>query len=188
MIEFNKKNSKFYNLLLKFLNLKIYKVFIAKNSIINNTIINDGTRINGKIIIKGQGKCIINKYCAIGDNVRIITSNHSTSVMNLQYALQIKLGLKAKIDDKKDVTIGHNAWIGDSVIILPGVIIGNGAVVGAGSLITKSVPAYAIVGGVPARTLKFRFDSEKIRQIEKLQWWDWSFEQMQDQIQYFIEI
>ncbi len=178
-------------MLLKFLNLKssAKQIFIAKNSAISsNTIINYGTRINGKIIIKGQGKCNIGKFCAIGDDVRIITTNHSIKLMNLQYSLQRKLGLKNIIDDKRDVNIGNNVWIGDSVIILPGVSIGNGAVLGAGTLITKSVPAYAIVGGVPGKIIKYRFDEAKIQAIENLQWWNWPFNKMKENIQYFTEV
>lgn len=187
MLRCNKKNLAFYNSFLKFFSLKVKsKIYIGRKSrLTSRTVINDGTRINGKIIIKGAGNCVIGKYCAIADDIRIITSNHDMSALNLQYALQTRLGLGRFIHDRKDVFLGNNVWIGDSVILLAGVTIGNGAVVAAGSVVTKSVPAYAVVGGVPAKLIKYRFDEEKIKTIEKLQWWDWSLSKMKENIQYF---
>ena len=163
-------------------------IFIGKKSSITvGTSIGDGTRINGKIIIKGKGKCSIKKYCAIGDNVRIITSNHKTNQVNLQYALQRKLGFNSQVDKKIDVEIGNNVWIGDSALILPGVVIGNGAVIAAGSVVTKNVSAYSIVGGVPANHIKYRFNESIIEKIEKTEWWDWSIEKMKENKDFFLK-
>ncbi len=67
--------------------------------------------------------------------------------------------------------IGHDAWIGCNSVILPGVSIGNGAVISAGSVVTKSIPPYAIVGGVPAKILKMRFSDETIGRLEETQWY-----------------
>ncbi|EDM43237.1 chloramphenicol acetyltransferase [unidentified eubacterium SCB49] len=160
-------------------------VFIAKNSYIpRGTIVGDGTRINGSCQIKGAGKVVFGKYCAIGENLKIITSNHNHNDINLQYALQKKIGLPIK-PISKPVKIGHNVWIGDSVIILPGVIVGNGAVIAAGSIVTKDVPAYAIVGGIPAKVIKYRFDDNKIKTIEKSEWWNWPIEKMKENINFF---
>lgn len=71
-----------------------------------------------------------------------------------------------------NVDIGNDVWIGRSAIILSGVTVGNGAVIGAGALVTKNVPAYAIVGGNPARILRFRFDDEIILRFEQSRWWE----------------
>lgn len=186
MIFFSRNKTKWLNFLLKFKNFKGSSgIFIAKNSFISvGTTIGVGTRINGKILIKGSGSVNIGKYCAIGSDVKIISSNHSTKPVNLQYTLQKKIGLKAE-KKTEPVIVGHNVWIGDSVIILSGVNIGNGAVLAAGSVATKDVEPYAIVGGVPAKFIKSRFEMDKINQIENSQWWDWSIEEMKKNINFF---
>lgn len=80
-----------------------------------------------------------------------------------------------KQDYKKgEIVIGNDCWIGREATIMSGVIIGNGAVVAAGSVVTKDVPPYAIVGGNPARIIKYRFDESVIRALLKIQWWNWT--------------
>lgn len=80
------------------------------------------------------------------------------------------------IDGKYINKIGHDVWIGCNVTIMPGVEIGNGAIVAAGSIVTKSVPPYAIVGGNPARFIKWRFSKEQITQLKKINWFEWCIE------------
>lgn len=75
-------------------------------------------------------------------------------------------------DHKYTVVIGNDVWIGSSTKIMEGVSIGDGAVVAAGAIVTKDVPPYAIVGGVPAKIIKYRFDMETIQKLMKLKWWD----------------
>lgn len=188
MIIFERKKCRKYWFLLRYRNLiDETGVFIAKKSKIKlGTIIGSGTRINGKIVIKGSGKAELGKYCAIGEDVKIITSNHDTSELNLQYALQRKIGLKVN-PIPENVIIGNNVWIGDSVIILSGVTIGNGAVLAAGSVVTKSIEPYTIVGGVPAKFIKSRFTQDKIDEIEKLKWWDWSIQKMKENKHVFLK-
>ena len=73
----------------------------------------------------------------------------------------------------KRVTIGHDTWIGHGATILPGVTVGNGAVVGAGAVVSKDVAPYTIVGGVPAKPIRERFDRRIAERYQALAWWDW---------------
>lgn len=78
-----------------------------------------------------------------------------------------------KIDQKYEILIGNDVWIGNGVTLLPGVKIGDGAVVAAGSIVTKDVPPYAIVGGNPAKVIKYRFTDEQIEKLLDIKWWEW---------------
>ena len=81
-------------------------------------------------------------------------------------------------DNKGDIVIGNDVWIGYEAVIMAGVHIGNGAIIAARAVVTKDVPPYTIVGGVPARPIRKRFDKETIRQLETLKWWEWSAEKI----------
>ena len=74
-------------------------------------------------------------------------------------------------DNKGDIVIGNDVWIGYEAVIMAGVHIGNGAIIAARAVVTKDVPPYTIVGGVPARPIRKRFDEEVIQELETLQWW-----------------
>lgn len=89
--------------------------------------------------------------------------------------------------DNRPVVIGNDVWIGANVVILPGVTIGDGAVLAAGAVVTKDVEPYAIVGGVPAKLIKKRFDEEAIQKLLKIKWWEWSIEEIENNIELFYE-
>jgi hypothetical protein len=123
----------------------------------------------------------IGKFCSIAEGARINPGNHATwraTQHHFTYrAAQFGLGEddEAFFQWRRDhwVTIGHDVWIGHGVTILPGVTVGTGAVIGAGAVVSKDVEPYEIVGGVPARHLKWRFTPPQDEALQLIAWWDW---------------
>ena len=142
------------------------------------TTIGDYSRINGAFRFRGQGKIVIGKYAAIGDDLKIIVSNHDIHHANLQVDFQEKYGFEDLFTTKGDVVIGHNVWIGDSVTILSGVQIGDGAVIASGAVVTRNIPSFSVAAGVPARVVKPRFSPAIESQLVQIPWWDWPEEKI----------
>lgn len=111
---------------------------------------------------------IIGKFCSIGDNVRFIVdqgkhnSNAATSYPFPSYPE----------GEKSGITIGNDVWVGQSSILLPGIKIGNGVTIAAGSIVSKDIPDYCIVAGVPAKILSYKCTIEEASKMNKLAWWD----------------
>jgi phosphonate metabolism protein (transferase hexapeptide repeat family) len=129
----------------------------------------------------------VGKFTSIASNVRINALGHPmdrASQHNITYRPN-EYFVDAKIDkgfrelrQQKRVTIGHDVWIGHGVIILPGITIGHGAVIAAGAVVTKNVEPYAVVAGVPAKRIKWRFAKSIRTQIIELAWWDWDHDKL----------
>jgi len=83
------------------------------------------------------------------------------------------------------VKIGNDVTLGANVIILPGVIVGDGAIIGAGAIVTKDVPPYAIVAGVPAKVLRYRHSQEQIKKLLQIAWWNWDEQKIVNNMDYF---
>lgn len=128
----------------------------------------------------------IGKFCSIANDVKIfLDGEHETnniSTYPFGYFKGFTSSKKYKTKSKGKITIGNDVWIGYGVTILSGVTIGNGAVIGAKSLIVKDIPSYSIVGGVPTKVIKKRFDDRTIEKLEKIKWWNWSDEKIQKNI------
>jgi virginiamycin A acetyltransferase len=125
------------------------------------------------------GEITIGKYCQIGADVAIHTSNHPIHFLSTYINKNLFDGELSKLKETKKVLIGNDVWIGHNVIIVGNVTIGNGAILAAGSVITKDVAPYSIVGGVPAKAIKKRFSDSIIQEIENLQWWNLSTDELE---------
>lgn len=127
-------------------------------------------------------RLVIGRFCSIacGAKFMFTSGNHSMqSLANYTFPIFFdEWGLDAKDicdawDNKGDTVIGNDVWIGYEAVIMPGVKIGDGAVIGTRALVTKDVPPYTIVGGVPAKPIRRRFDDATVEKLEALRWWDW---------------
>ena len=117
----------------------------------------------------------IGKFTSLA-NIDIIPGNHKLhSVTNHPFTYNPQVGVVDKLlrEDTK-LSIGNDVWIGQNAILLSGAKnIGDGAVIAAGSLVTKDVQPYAVVAGVPARVIKYRFSQDIINELLKIKWWNW---------------
>ena len=137
-------------------------------------------------------KFIIGKFCSIACRAKfLMTSGNHTMKSLSTYTFPIfgeewneTLDPKEAWDNKGDIEIGNDVWIGYEAIIMSGVKIGDGAIVGTRAVVTKDVPPYTIVGGVPAKVIKKRYNDDTISKLLKLKWWDWTYEKIQANIKY----
>lgn len=166
---------------------------LMSNVTVVNSYIGEGTYINDDSKILNSR---IGRYCSIADNVCTVLGQHPISdftsthpafyydtTSQLNYTFHKS---KALYDCKKmpagesqyNVVIGNDVWIGSHAIILGGVTIGDGAVIAAGAVVTKNVEPYSIVGGVPAKVIKYRFSKKKIEKLLIIKWWNRPFEEI----------
>ena len=121
----------------------------------------------------------VGKYCSIAGDVMLGMGTHTldklstspifTETKNATTYSWVKV---SAMNPYKRVTVGNDVWIGVRAMIMGGLIIGDGAVVAAGAIVTKDVPPYAVVAGVPAKVIRYRFPQEVIDRLEALQWWN----------------
>jgi hypothetical protein len=131
----------------------------------------------------------IGRYCSFARGVVIFNANHPLQRMSLHpFFYNPALGVvPCDTVQRGRIAIGHDVWIGRNALITPSVRrIGNGAVVGAGAIVTKDVPAYAVVAGNPAHLIRFRFPEPVQHEIEQSRWWDRPIEELRAELPDFL--
>jgi len=149
--------------------------YVAKNSSITN--------------------CTIGKFCSIGPNFCCGLGIHPTngiSTSPMFYSISkvngASLVQSPKVEESKHTTIGHDVFIGANVTVLDGVTIGDGAVIGAGAVVSKDIPSYAIAVGSPIRIVRYRMTEQQIAAMQRIQWWNWDDERLQEVEKMFEDI
>ncbi len=204
-------------ILLKKIYYKKNNIIIGNHTYFNDSTLFDGDNIIGnncsisstKIGYKtyiGNGafldSVVIGKYCSIGDNCKVLSGTHPVKdwvsthpcFYSKDYLFSFvneNLFKEVKFYDETNrvkVKIGNDVWIGSNVLILGGVQIGDGAVIGAGAVVTSDVTPYSIVGGVPAKCIRKRFDENTINHLIELKWWNLSFEELKSLIPFFNDV
>lgn len=139
--------------------------------------------------------CTIGKFCSIGPNFCCGLGIHPTdgiSTSPMFYSPSkvngASLVQSTKVEESNHTTIGNDVFIGANVTVLDGVTIGDGAVIGAGAVASKDIPPYAIAVGCPIRIIKYRMTEEQIAAMQRIQWWNWDEERLQDVERMFEDI
>ena len=148
-------------------------------------------------------KCYLCKYCSIVSRVYIVRGIHPLNFVSTHpafYSIRKQSGFtyvaQQKIEEIKEpvfegrftTKIGNDVWIGSDVRLMEGIEVGDGAVVATGAVVVKDVPPYAIVGGVPGRIIRYRFDSETIKKMLHVQWWNRDRNWIKDNADLFLSV
>lgn len=132
-------------------------------------------------------RLVIGKFCSIACGAKFLfnSGNHALGSLSTytfpiffeEWDLPVE-GIPRAWDNKGDIVIGNDVWIGYEAVVMAGVTVGDGAIIGARAVVTKDVPPYTIVGGVPAKPIRKRFDEETVQRLLALKWWDWPAEKI----------
>lgn len=173
--------------------------YIRRDSFVMHCSIGRGTYIRDHCYFKNAS---IGRFCSIAPDVKMVYGEHPTrrfvSIHPAFYSKDAVAGLSFGHDagfEKYKTTpegfyckIGNDVWIASGARLMGGITIGDGAIIGCGSLVTKDVPPYAIVAGVPARVIRYRFPQEQRERLLQFQWWHKDIAWIRENIQYFDDI
>ena len=136
-------------------------------------------------------KLIMGKFCSIGCGAKFLftSGNHAAhSLANYPFPIFFEEWnlpverITEAWDNKGDIILGNDVWVGYKAVIMQGVTIGDGAIIGTRAVVTRDVPPYTIVGGVPAKPIRKRFSDETVEKLRLLRWWDWPVERIRQNI------
>lgn len=166
--------------------------YIYRGVKIKNSDVGEHTYIAANTDVE---KAIIGKYCSIADHCRIGMSGHSldylstspifTRTINALQERWIESDILLHKSEEERVFIGNDVWVGSHALIKGGIHIGDGACIAAGAVVVKDVPPYAIVGGVPAKVIRYRFSQDVIEELLHLKWWDMDEDFLKRHIAFF---
>lgn len=155
---------------------------VGADTVLSNTCLGFGSYVHDG---SNVSNCKIGRFCSLGNGILRASGTHPIGFVSIHpafYSTNHPCGLsyvgkdcfqeKTYVEGPFQVIIGHDVWIGTGVTLLDGVTIGNGAIVAAGAVVTKDVPPYAVVGGVPAKVIKYRFSDDIIKKLEQSRWWE----------------
>lgn len=143
-----------------------------------------------------KDRLVIGKFCSIACGARFLfnSANHTLgSLANYTFPLFFeeweldKANVAGAWDNKGDIVVGNDVWIGYEAVIMAGVRIGDGAVIAARAVVTRDVPPYMIVGGVPAKAIRPRFDDKTTARLLEMQWWNWPIEKIRENLPFIMQ-
>ena len=156
-----------------------------------NDFVNDPTLFEKNNVLYhypvNQDRLVIGKFCSIACGAKFLfnSANHTlNSLSNYPFPIffeewQLDKGnITSAWDNKGDIVIGNDVWIGYEAVIMAGVHVGDGAIIASRAVVTKDVPPYTIVGGMPAKEIRMRFDKDTVDRLQELQWWNWNIEKI----------
>lgn len=130
----------------------------------------------------------IGNYTSIGPNVQMHSLTQHACIQDRRLVSTAQLPGYTQTHSEEKITIGSDVWIGRNAVLLGNITIGHGAIIGAFAVVAKDVPPYAVVVGNPAQIKRYRFTEDQIQALLKIQWWEWSEDKIQKNIQSLLNI
>lgn len=162
-------------------------VAFNRRSYINDTVFGDFSYAGSNTTINYSH---IGKFCSLARNVDIGGFDHDyhkVTTMPMFRFVQLSKGRNPDAGENELCEVGNDVWIAAGAQILHKVTVGDGAVIGGGAVVTKNVPPYAIVAGVPAKIIKFRFDDNTISGLLDIKWWDWPLDVVLANVEWMMQ-